>query len=686
MGLDYSLELTTDLEPARALGLLAARLDLSTRRTCTNGIERRYDPTMQTLRFVAVLPLALVLGACGDDDVVTTATTASTDANTSAGVSTDANTSSGAPTSTDPTGSSDSDTGEPPAGCVVLVDGATGDDASSGSTWASAKRTLGAGLDEAELRAAAGMGPCEVWVAAGTYRPSDTFDPDAGFVLRKDIAVYGGFLGGESAREQRDWLAHETILDGEYGDPADLEDNARHVVIGADGARLDGFTVTGGHARGDMTQRDGGGIHHTDGHLTVARCTIADNRSGDGLDGEFGTAGGSGGFGAGIYVRSGSLTLLDSLITDNRGGDGGEGSAVGGVGGEGAGVLFREGVDLVVRGVAFTNNRSGSGGLGGDVGGPGGGGAGLLVVGATGKVVIDDCDFIGNVGGAGGPSDNLGGPGNGGTVAIYQTDADVIVTRSRVLDNATGAGGTSLMGGSPGGRGGFGGLVFGGNFGAGGAIIANSRFEGNDASFVGGLGILGQAQEPAGPVLVVGCTLAGNTGNDTAGLLVTTNGQRAIMIANTSIAGNDATVRGGGVLFRSEESMGAEPTRLVNSIVWGNTAPMTPNLLAEAAVNVMTPVALALDAVAVEGGCTAGPQLTCGASLAGPPGFVDLAGGDLKLAPNSPLVDAGDDALNPADAADLDGDGDLAEPTPLDLDDQPRRVGGAIDPGAHEVQ
>ncbi len=68
------------------------------------------------------------------------------------------------------------------------------------------------------------------------------------------------------------------------------------------------------------------------------------------------------------------------------------------------------------------------------------------------------------------------------------------------------------------------------------------------------------------------------------------------------------------------------------------------------------------------------------------PLFVDAAGGDLHLTSGSPCVDTGDAASLPDDVADLDGDADVSEPLPVDLDGAPRVAGEALDLGAYERQ
>ena len=57
---------------------------------------------------------------------------------------------------------------------------------------------------------------------------------------------------------------------------------------------------------------------------------------------------------------------------------------------------------------------------------------------------------------------------------------------------------------------------------------------------------------------------------------------------------------------------------------------------------------------------------------------------DLRLRPCSACADAGKPLLLPPDVADLDGDGDSAEPIPLDILGHLRLQGGSVDMGAYE--
>lgn len=129
-----------------------------------------------------------------------------------------------------------------------------GSDAAAGTAWAAAKRSVTAAL------AAARPGD-EIWVAAGVYRERIN--------LANEVALYGGFRGNETARDQRNWIVNPTILDG----------GAAGIVVrcqwaGATPAtRIDGFTIRNGS--GIL----GGGIACTGTSPTIANNLIVGNLS-----------------------------------------------------------------------------------------------------------------------------------------------------------------------------------------------------------------------------------------------------------------------------------------------------------------------------------------------------------------------------------------------------------------------
>ena len=109
-----------------------------------------------------------------------------------------------------------------------------------GNSWATAYQKVQDGLDDAQK---AGK---EVWVAEGIYKPTDGTDKNIAFELREGVALYGGFKGTESKIEQRDWAKNETILNGDIGKQGERTDNSTHVVVGANDAIIDGFTISDG--------------------------------------------------------------------------------------------------------------------------------------------------------------------------------------------------------------------------------------------------------------------------------------------------------------------------------------------------------------------------------------------------------------------------------------------------------
>ena len=90
----------------------------------------------------------------------------------------------------------------------------------------------------------------QIWVAKGKYFPQNR---ERSFIMRPNVAIYGGFVGNEEKLSQRDFQKNPTILSGYKGE-------SRHVVIGSQNSLIDGFIIEGGNASGEGKEGYGGGL------------------------------------------------------------------------------------------------------------------------------------------------------------------------------------------------------------------------------------------------------------------------------------------------------------------------------------------------------------------------------------------------------------------------------------------
>lgn len=197
-------------------------------------------------------------------------------------------------------------------GAVIYVKPG-GLDLNDGSTWNRAKKTVQSAL----TLSASGD---EVWVAAGTYTEN--------VIVRGGVALYGGFAGTESTREQRDWRNNKTILQGGISGSV--------VTCSPDsgaGARVDGFTISGGRGTarviGGDTYYYGGGIYCRAASPTIANNVITGNtaqhlggavfceQSAPVIACNVITGNSAGVNGAGIHCESASPTITGNIIAGN---------------------------------------------------------------------------------------------------------------------------------------------------------------------------------------------------------------------------------------------------------------------------------------------------------------------------------------------------------------------------------
>jgi hypothetical protein len=201
---------------------------------------------------------------------------------------------------------------------------------------------------------------------------------------------------------------------------------------------------------------------------------------------------------------------------------------------------------------------------------------------------------------------------------------------------------------------------------------------------------------------VVGCRFLGNHGTSGSGSYgmgtcrVSGDGNSSgqAVFANCEFTGN-STVRGAAILTSAatwvrsctfygnsaEQEGGALqayyhcPSLIVeNSLLWDNHAPSGPD------ISVAGQAYLRVDFSLFQGGSTS-PWGT--GNVDGPPRLFDPEGpdgvlgtfdDDLTPRSSSPAVDAGNDAFLPSDVLDIDLDGDVAEPLPLDAAGSPREA------------
>ncbi len=165
-----------------------------------------------------------------------------------------------------------------PAATARLYSSPTGVSSGTCATWATACK-----LWYALNRATA---PAEIWVKKGTHKPTTTnSDPrQATFQLKTGVAVYGGFVGTETALARRNWKINVTLLSGDIGAAGDTSDNSYHVVTGSGTDRtaiLDGFRVKFGNANASGCPGGGcgGGMFNYVGSPTVRNVIFDSNQA-----------------------------------------------------------------------------------------------------------------------------------------------------------------------------------------------------------------------------------------------------------------------------------------------------------------------------------------------------------------------------------------------------------------------
>jgi hypothetical protein len=167
----------------------------------------------------------------------------------------------------------------PVSGIIYVRANATG--ANNGSSWANAYTRL---QDAFETARRCGT-TSQIWVARGTYRPAVGINRDSAFVMRNNLAIYGGFAGTETQLSQRNWRLNHTILSGDIGVVGNRSDNSQNVISNDNNglnatAILDGFIIRDGqYDKSGSTKKGGGGMLNVNSSPWVSNCIFVGNFS-----------------------------------------------------------------------------------------------------------------------------------------------------------------------------------------------------------------------------------------------------------------------------------------------------------------------------------------------------------------------------------------------------------------------
>jgi len=496
-----------------------------------------------------------------------------------------------------------------------------------GSSWADAFTDLQAALAVAQEMD-------QVWIGQGIYKPTAGTDRSISFELDTNVAWYGGFAGWETSLDERDWVAHPTILSGNIGNPMDSLDNSYHVIVGeyidVGLSILDGLIVEHGYADGNGTTDDsGGGLRATSCSMLIRNCVFRYCYTKN--------------VGGAFEVWNSLLYLMDCTFHHNKSRTSG-----------GAGYIYN-GYGNIIR-CHFHDNAAigsltGSGGIGGA----------LLSV---NSMEVVDCLFENNTANSAAGALRVSGGAairtrflnntsdKGGAIYCTSGASPYSVYECDFIGNRAIGSGTNDRGGAihiSGGTGG--GVVF---------RAYGSRFIGNQAPQDGGAIYLDNSQAE-----VHSCVFDGNLSGRHGGALAYYSGTNGLRVLNSTFIANDAVEQG---KAQYDWSSYSDTTMVMNCIFRGNAQPEIEHHPTGRPVKLRRSIAEGplpgIDLFDLD------PLFVDPTGIDGIPSTGDE---ELSLSPTSPCIDLGEPDTTGLNLFHVDAAGGM-------------RISGIVDLGAFEVQ
>ena len=183
----------------------------------------------------------------------------------------------------------------------VLYVNTTGLDINDGTSWANATSLTNA-LFLAECNSVN-----EIWVAAGTYKPTTGNDDTIFFSIPEGTSLLGGFNGNETNASQRNWATNPTILSGDINNVGmhDTTDSNTILFLPNPNVTVDGFIFERAWAEGPGgTNIDGAAIYAFSSNISIKNSVFKNNTAAN--------------RGAAIFSANGEITVTNCLMYNNE--------------------------------------------------------------------------------------------------------------------------------------------------------------------------------------------------------------------------------------------------------------------------------------------------------------------------------------------------------------------------------